>query len=125
MPATVIVRPETVSDPVDAVTKPGSVPVVDGADQPLGTTSVIIPFCIPPVAAVYVNEIVLPVLPLVTVDGEGLIVPEPSGESTATAGDEARGWSVPAADALLWASQLCGPPAAGALAPGPPLDFAP
>ena len=53
-------------------------PVVDGALQPLGTTSVTAPFDVPPVAAVYVNVIVRPVwlaeTTLVPLD----IVPEPS-----------------------------------------------
>src|SRR5437763_383846 len=57
----VIVWPETETEPVLAVVYPGFAPVVEGALQPAGTSSVTLPFESPPAAAVYVNVIVLPV----------------------------------------------------------------
>src|SRR5690349_23904704 len=63
---TVIVCPETETVPVLAVVYPAFDPVVEGALQPLGTSSVTVPPEMPPVAAVYVNVIVLPVEPLAT-----------------------------------------------------------
>src|SRR5438552_8525570 len=57
---TVIVWLDTVRVPALEVEKPAFAAVVDGALQPLGTTSVTDPFFIPPVAAVYVNVIVRP-----------------------------------------------------------------
>ena len=51
-PETVIVWPATPTVPVDAVVYPAAVPVVDGALQPVGTTSVTEPLRMPPVAAV-------------------------------------------------------------------------
>ena len=52
--------------------------MVDGALQPLGTTSVTLPFEIPPVAAVYVKVIVRPVWLAETLLVPVVIVPEPS-----------------------------------------------
>jgi hypothetical protein len=49
---TVIVWVETLTVPALAVVYPAFEPVVDGALQPVGTTSVTLPFEIPPVAAV-------------------------------------------------------------------------
>src|SRR6266516_2849180 len=49
---TVIVWLETVTVAVLAVVYPASAFVVEGALQPAGTTSVTVPFVIPPVAAV-------------------------------------------------------------------------
>ncbi len=60
-PDTVITCAATATVPVLAVVYPPLLAVVDGAVQPLGTVSLIPPFCIPPDAAVYVNVIVLPV----------------------------------------------------------------
>ena len=51
-PETVIVWATTETVPVLAVVKPAAVPVIEGALQPLGTTTVIAPFCMPPDAAV-------------------------------------------------------------------------
>src|SRR3954468_5150576 len=51
-PFTLMVAPETLTEPVEAVVNPAAVPTVDGADQVAGTTIEIAPFCIPPVAAV-------------------------------------------------------------------------
>jgi hypothetical protein len=48
---TVIVWPETEREPALEVVYPAADPVVDGALQPLGTTSVTVPFEVPPVAA--------------------------------------------------------------------------
>src|SRR5579872_1521709 len=59
-PDTVTVRLDTPTVPVDDVVYPAADPVVDGALHPVGTTSVTLPPDIPPVAAVYVNVIVLP-----------------------------------------------------------------
>jgi hypothetical protein len=50
--ATVSVWPETVSVPALEVVYPALAPVVDGALQPAGTTSVTDPLLIPPAAAV-------------------------------------------------------------------------
>jgi hypothetical protein len=49
---TVIVWPETETVPVLEVVYPAALPVVEGAFQPLGTTSVTLPLDSPPVAAV-------------------------------------------------------------------------
>jgi len=49
---TVMVLPATESEPELDVEKPAALPVVDGALQPLGTTSVTAPFEMPPVGAV-------------------------------------------------------------------------
>ena len=49
-----------------------------GALHPAGTTIVIAPLSVPPVAAVYVKLSVLPADPKPTVDGEPVSVPEPS-----------------------------------------------
>src|SRR3954453_6288886 len=76
---TVIVLPATESEPELDVEKPAAPPVVDGALQPLGTTSVTVPFEIPPVGAVYVNVIVRPVALAETALTEGASVPPPSG----------------------------------------------
>ncbi len=56
--------------------------------------------------------------------GEGTIVPEPSGESTFTAGEEASETSDPVASILLFASHVCCPGVVGAVAPGPLLALA-
>src|SRR6266571_2289774 len=68
---------------------------------------------------------VLPLLPWLTELGEGLIVPEPSGESTVTEGEEASGCRLPLPVIMLLAGQLCAPAVVGAVAPGPPLRFTP
>src|SRR5439155_1699866 len=74
---TVIVWLDTERVPELEVVKPAFDPVVDGALQPLGTTSVTLPFDMPPVAAVYVNVIVL-VWPAETAPVPLVSVPEPS-----------------------------------------------
>ena len=76
---TVIVLPETVRVPLLAVEKPAAEPVVDGALQPLGTTSVTEPPETPPVGAVYVKVIVRPVALPETAVVDGKSVPPPSG----------------------------------------------
>ncbi len=52
--------------------------MVEGALQPLGTSTVRVPFERPPVAAVYVNVIVFPLEPMATVVVGVVSVPEPS-----------------------------------------------
>src|SRR5215208_8285077 len=82
MPEIVIVCPEVETEPTVLLVKPLSVPIVDGCDQPLGTSSVIEPFDIPPAAAVYVNTIAFPVEPLRTKVGLAVTEPSPSAEYT-------------------------------------------
>ena len=52
--------------------------MVDGALQPVGTTTVTLPFELPPAAAVYVKVIVLPTEPMATALVPDVSVPEPS-----------------------------------------------
>jgi hypothetical protein len=59
-PETVMVWPETATVPVEAVVYPAFDPEVDGALQPLGTTTVTAPPLIPPLGAVYVKLTVFP-----------------------------------------------------------------
>ncbi len=70
---------------------------MDGALQPLGATRVTVPFEIPPVAAVYVKVIVLPVEPTATVLVPEVNVPEPSAAYTVMLGCEAMSVSEPLA----------------------------
>ena len=77
-PETVIVWDETLTDPVLEVVYPLAEPVVEGALQPLGTTTVTEPLESPPVAAVYVNVSVLPFDEADTFDVDVVSVPEPS-----------------------------------------------
>ena len=76
---TVIVWLATETVPAVDVVYPGLEPVVDGALQPLGTSSVTVPLEIPPAAAVYVNVIVRPVWLAETLVVGVVSVPEPSG----------------------------------------------
>src|SRR5438067_2484480 len=66
--ATVMVWPETVSVPELAVEYPPFAPVVDGALQPAGATSVTEPLLMSPVATVYVKVIVRPAWEALTAD---------------------------------------------------------
>jgi hypothetical protein len=107
--------------PVDAVVKPGSVPVVDGAVHPTGTATVTAPLFMPPVAAVYVKVIVFPVEVAKTDDVGVVNVPEPSAELvTVIDGDDARLVRVPPLLAFSCACQVCGPVVDVAVAPDPP-----
>ena len=91
-----IVCPDVDTDPADEGVKPAFAPVVDGADQPAGTSTVTDPLLIPPVAAVYVNVNVRPVCPANVLVGETVIVPEPSADAfTVTEGELAIAVSVP------------------------------
>ena len=79
-----------------------------------------LPFEMPPVAAVYVNVIVLPVEPRTT-DVVGVVsVPVPSAALTVTLGDEPRLVRVPAEVDFSCACHVCAPVLAVAVAPGPP-----
>src|SRR5438128_11652192 len=84
---TVIVWLETESVPALAVEYPAFEPVVEGAFQPLGTTRVIAPLEIPPVAAVYVKVSVRPVCEALTADVGVVRVPDPSAALTVMLGD--------------------------------------
>jgi hypothetical protein len=75
---TVIVLEATLSVPALEVEYPAFAPVVDGALQPAGTTSVTAPFEMPPAGAVYVHVIVRPVWLAETLLVPLAIVPEPS-----------------------------------------------
>src|SRR5439155_20223489 len=76
--STVVVCPLTKTVPDVAETWPAPAAVV-GAVQPLGTSMVIAPLVIPPVAAVYVKVIELPVELRSAVVVAVLSVPEPCG----------------------------------------------
>jgi len=92
---TVIVLPASERLPALDVVKPAALPVVDGALQPLGTTSVTLPLEIPPVGAVYVKVIVRPVAPAETTVVDGESVPAPSAAYTVTLGEDAIAVSEP------------------------------
>jgi hypothetical protein len=98
---------------------------VDGALQPFGTASVTLPLERPPVAAVYVNVIVLPVDDVFTAPVGVVSVPDPSPESTGMLGEEARSARLPAEVDFSWACQVWVPADDVAVAPGPPLAVAP
>src|SRR5829696_5958215 len=121
----ITIEPLTVTVPCEAVVNPGAELVVEGADQPLGTTRVRLPSTIPPVLAVYVKVSVLPVLDCVTEVGRTDSVPEPSGDSTASEGEEARSTGVPEARLFCFVVHVCAPGLVGAVAPVPPPDLAP
>jgi hypothetical protein len=78
---TLIVWPENASVPALAVVQPAAAEVV-GAVHPLGTATSTSPLESPPAAAAYVNVIVLPVEPAVTLVVVVVNVPEPSAEYT-------------------------------------------
>jgi hypothetical protein len=80
---------------------------------------VTVPLFIPPVAAVYVNTIVLPVDPAVTLLVGVVMVPLPSGALTLMTGDEAIEVSAPPLVDFSWVVQVAGPPEVAAVAPGP------
>src|SRR5919204_668922 len=117
---TVMVLPETVSEPALEVEYPAALDVVEGALQPLGTASVTAPLERPPVGAVYVKVIVRPVWLADTVLIEGVIVPEPSAALTVMLGDEAIFVSVPELFDFCWTVQVCAPVDEVAVAPVPP-----
>jgi hypothetical protein len=98
--------------------------VVEGALQPLGTASVTLPFARPPVAAVYVNVIVLPVDDVFTEPVGVASVPDPSDARAVMLGD-ARFARLPAAVDFACACHVCAPEDDVAVAPGPPLAFEP
>jgi hypothetical protein len=75
---TVIIWLATETVPALAVVYPPLEPVVDGAFQPAGTTSVTEPLEMPPVAAVYVKMRVFPVEANGTDVVDVVSVPEPS-----------------------------------------------
>src|SRR5438309_2254701 len=85
---TVIVWLETETVPVLAVVLPAFEAVVEGALQPLGTTSVTEPLESPPVAAVYVKVIVRPVWLAETAVVGVVSVPVPSAALTVMLGEE-------------------------------------
>ena len=76
-PVTVIVWPETESEPTFAVEKPGPA-TVDGGVHPDGTSTVTEPVSMPPVAGVYVSVTRRPVWPAETTEMEATSEPEPS-----------------------------------------------
>ena len=82
--------------PVDAVENPFAAPVVDGADQPVGTTNRTSPDDNPPVAAVYVNTTVRPVRDADHELTSPVIVPDPSAANTVPVGSEAIAVKAPA-----------------------------
>src|ERR671924_66667 len=94
---------------LDVAVAPGPPPAVDGALQPLGTTSVIEPPCMPPVPAVYVKVIVRPVCDAETLLIELPNVPEPSVESGGIS-------------ATRWATQFVDAEAVAVLFPDAPAD---
>jgi hypothetical protein len=99
--------------------------VVDGAVQPLGTTSVTVPFEIPPVAAVYVKVTVRPAWLAETLLIDAPIVPEPSPALTVMLGCEAMSVSEPLELDFSCVVHVCAPVEDGAVAPGPPLAVEP
>ena len=94
--------------------------MVDGALQPLGTATVTFPFERPPVAAVYVKVMVLPVEPTATLLVPDVSVPEPSAAYTVMLGEEAMLARDPAEVDFSCVVQLCEPVEEVAVAPGPP-----
>jgi len=72
-----IVLPATATAPEAELTQPAPA-VVRGAVQPAGTTMLIAPPEMPPVAAVYVKVIVWPDAPLATLETLDVSVPVPS-----------------------------------------------
>ena len=99
--------------------------MVDGADQPAGTASVTLPFARPPVAAVYVKVIVLPVDDVFTAPVGVVSVPDPSLDSTVMPGEEPRFARLPADVDFSCACHVCAPEDEVAVAPGPPPAFEP
>ena len=98
---------------------------MEGALQPLGTTTVTVPLEMPPAAAVYVKVIVRPVwlaeTALVPLD----IVPEPSAAYTVMLGEEAMFVSEPPEVDFSCVVHVCEPVVEVAVAPGPPLAVDP
>jgi hypothetical protein len=94
--------------------------VVEGAVQPAGTTSVTLPFEIPPAAAVYVNVIVRPVWLAETLLVPVVSVPLPSGALTVMLGDVTRFVSVLPESDFSFACHVCAPVDDVAVAPEPP-----
>jgi hypothetical protein len=78
------------------------------------------PFDIPPVAAVYVKVIVLPVEALLTEPVPVVSVPEPSEARMLMLGEEPRFVRLPADVDFSCACHVCAPEEDVAVAPGPP-----
>jgi hypothetical protein len=78
---------------------------------------VIVPLLSPPVGAVYVNVIVLPLELAITLETELDIVPEPSAAFTVTLGELLIAVSVPALVDFWRVDQVCAPVDDGAAAP--------
>jgi len=93
---------------------------VDGALQPLGTSTLTAPPEIPPAGAVYVNVIVRPVWLADTALIEAPIVPAPSAAYTVMLGDDARFVSVLVLRAFCCACHVWAPVDDVAVAPEPP-----
>ena len=98
---------------------------IEGAVQPVGTTSVTVPFESPPVAAVYVNVIVRPVWLAETLLVPLVSVPDPSAALTVMLGELPRFVQAQAAREFCCACQVCAPVVDVAVAPGPPLEVDP
>src|SRR5579872_8631 len=111
---TVAVWDETETEPADDVTWPAPA-LVCGAVQPAGTSSEKAPFVIPPLGAVNVNVIVLPLEAARTFDVPLVTVPAPSAALfTVTDGDAPIAVSVPPAVDFCFVVQLALPVAVGA-----------
>src|SRR5207302_11371264 len=108
------------SGPVVAVVWPAAEAVVRGADQPLGTSSVIAPLESPPAAAVYVKTSFRPVAEAETFVVGVVSVPEPSAAFTVTLGEEPRLLSEPAETDFSFACQVWAPVEDVTVAPEPP-----
>jgi len=122
---TMTVCADTETVPALAVVYPAAEPVVEGALQPLGTTTVTLPLASPPVAAVYVNVIVFAVDEVLTEPVAVVSVPDPSAERTVILGDEPRFVRLPPEVDFCCACHACAPADDGAVAPGPPLAVEP
>ena len=99
--------------------------MVEGALQPLGTTSVTVPFEMPPAGAVYVHVIVRPVWLADTLLVPLAIVPDPSAAYTVMLGDDEMFVSEPADVDFSCVVHVCEPVLDVAVAPGPPLLVSP
>ena len=118
-PETVIVWPETETEPALEVVYPFALAVVEGALHPAGTTSRTAPLEIPPAAAVYVNVSVLLAEPFATTLVGVVSVPVPSAALTVTLGDAPRLASDPLPLDFSFADQVWEPVLEAAVAPGP------
>src|ERR671937_1091106 len=119
--STVMVCPETLTLPVLAVVYAAFEPVIDGAGQPLGTSTVMRPPERHPVAAVYVSVNVRPVWLADTVVGDTVIVPLPSAAYTVIEGEpDVMLVSEPAPVDFSLPCQVAAPVLEGTVAPEPP-----